>query len=93
MFIFLLIAQGRLKDGLQVAVKRLAPNHSKEGKREFLADVINISKAQHRNLVKLRGFCVERSHRLLVYEYLEKRSLRQTLLGNLRLRRFDLMKD
>lgn len=74
---------GRLKDGLQVAVKRLAPNHSKEGKREFLADVINISKAQHRNLVKLRGFCVERSHRLLVYEYLEKRSLRQTLLGKL----------
>lgn len=71
---------GRNKDGSQVAVKKLTKS-SKQGKREFLEDVINLSKVQHKNLVKLRGFCVERKHRLLVYEYLEKKSLRQTLLG------------
>lgn len=65
-----------------MVVKKLT-NRSRQGKREFLAEVINISKVQHESLVKLRGFCVERKHRLLVYEYLEKRSLRQTLLGRL----------
>ncbi|KAG0587010.1 hypothetical protein KC19_2G134200 [Ceratodon purpureus] len=71
---------GRNKDGSLVAVKKLTKS-TKQEKREFLADVINLSKVQHKNLVKLRGFCVERKHRLLVYEFLEKKSLRQTLLG------------
>lgn len=88
----LLIAQGRNKDGSQVAVKKLTKS-SKQEKREFLEDVINLSKVQHKNLVKLRGFCVERKHRLLVYEYLEKKSLRQTLLGNLRSLKFDLVES
>lgn len=69
-----------MKDGSVVAVKKLS-DHSKQGKREFLTEVMVISKVQHRNLVKLRGCCVEGPHRLLVYEYLEKKSLRQTLLG------------
>lgn len=73
-----------------MAVKKLTKS-SKQGKREFLSDVINLSKVQHKNLVKLRGFCVERKHRLLVYEYLEKKSLRQTLLGNFRFLRLDLV--
>ena len=64
-----------------MAVKNLTKS-SKQGTREFLADVINLSKVQHKNIVKLRGFCVERQHRLLVYEYSEKKSVRQTLLGN-----------
>ena len=63
-----------------VAVKKLSAN-SKQGAREFLNEVIVISRVQHRNLVKLRGCCVEKHHRLLVYEYLENRSLRQSLLG------------
>jgi serine/threonine protein kinase len=88
----LLIAQGRNKDGSQVAVKKLTKS-SKQGKREFLEDVINLSKVQHKNLVKLRGFCVERKHRLLVYEYLEKKSLRRTLLGNLQPLRLDLVES
>lgn len=73
-----------------MAVKKLT-NRSRQGKREFLAEVISISKVQHENLVMLRGFCVERKHRLLVYEYLEKRSLRQTLLGMFLSLSFDLV--
>ncbi|KAG0587012.1 hypothetical protein KC19_2G134300 [Ceratodon purpureus] len=71
---------GKIRDGSLVAVKKLSDD-SKQGKPQFLAEVMIISKVQHRNLVKLRGCCVEGHHRLLVYEYLEKRSLRETILG------------
>lgn len=74
--------QGKFKDGTVVAVKKLSDN-SKQGAREFLNEVIVISRVQHRNLVKLWGCCVEKRHRLLVYEYLEHRSLRQSLLGEM----------
>ena len=72
--------QGKFKDGTLVAVKKLSED-SKQGVREFLNEVVVISNVQHKNLVKLRGCCVEGRHRLLVYEYLENRSLRQSLLG------------
>ena len=75
------LEQGKCKDGSQVAVKRLSA-HSTQGKDQFLAEVMTISRVQHRNLVKLRGCCVDGRNRLLVYEYLEKKSLRQTLFGN-----------
>jgi serine/threonine protein kinase len=76
------LEQGKIRDGSQVAVKKLSDD-SKQGKPQFLAEVTIISKVQHRNLVKLRGCCVEGHHRLLVYEYLEKKSLRETILGKL----------
>lgn len=41
-----------------------------------------ISEIQHENLVKLYGCCVEGNHRILVYNYLENKSLDMTLLGD-----------
>lgn len=73
--------QGMLKNGTMVAVKVLSVE-SRQGFREFLTEIIVISDVEHENLVKLEGCCVEGSHRILVYGYLENNSLAQTLLGN-----------
>ncbi|KAL6626599.1 hypothetical protein ACP70R_030325 [Stipagrostis hirtigluma subsp. patula] len=57
----------------RIAVKRL--DRAGQGKREFLAEVQTIGSIHHINLVRLIGFCVEKSHRLLVYEYMHRGSL------------------
>uniref|UniRef100_A0ACD5VIW2 Uncharacterized protein n=1 Tax=Avena sativa TaxID=4498 RepID=A0ACD5VIW2_AVESA len=52
----------------RIAVKRL--DRAGQGKREFLAEVQTIGSIHHINLVRLIGFCAEKSDRLLVYEYM-----------------------
>lgn len=54
---------------------------SHQGKSQFLAEIATISAVQHRNLVKLYGCCLEGEKRLLVYEYLENKSLDQILFA------------
>ncbi|KAM0852545.1 hypothetical protein ACQ4PT_051685 [Festuca glaucescens] len=57
----------------KIAVKRL--DRAGQGRREFLAEVQTIGSIHHINLVRLFGFCAEKSHRLLVYEYMSNGSL------------------
>jgi hypothetical protein len=71
--------QGVLPDDREVAVKRLHIGSSQEG-AEFLNEANLISRVQHMN-VKLLGFSVESSERLLVYEYLQNNSLDKILFG------------
>lgn len=59
---------GELSDSTVVAVKRLEKPGG--GEKEFRAEVCTIGNIQHVNLVRLRGFCSESSHRLLVYDYM-----------------------
>ncbi|CAL5033114.1 unnamed protein product [Urochloa decumbens] len=66
------VFEGKL-DGETVAVKRL--ESTMQGKKEFLAEVETIGSIEHINLVRLIGFCAEKSHRLLVYEYMPRGSL------------------
>ena len=55
---------------------------SRQGKGQFVAEIVAISAVMHRNLVKLYGCCYEGDYRLLVYEYLPNGSLDQALFGN-----------
>ncbi|XP_040381763.1 L-type lectin-domain containing receptor kinase SIT2-like [Oryza brachyantha] len=59
---------------LEVAVKRVS-HDSKQGMREFIAEVVSIGRLQHRNLVQLLGYCRRKGELLLVYEYMSNRSL------------------
>lgn len=56
-----------------IAVKRL--EGVEQGTEEFLAEVMTIGKIHHNDLVRLIGFCAEKSHRLLVYEFMCNGSL------------------
>lgn len=65
--------KGNLKDGRMVAVKLL--KGAKGNGEEFLNEVTSIGRTSHVNIVNLLGFCLERSKRALVYEYMANGSL------------------
>ncbi|KAG4940846.1 hypothetical protein JHK87_044717 [Glycine soja] len=71
---------GKLPDGKLVAVK-VRFDKSQLGADSFINEVNLLSKIRHQNLVSLEGFCHERKHQILVYEYLPGGSLADHLYG------------
>ncbi|KAK2445996.1 G-type lectin S-receptor serine/threonine-protein kinase SD2-5 [Trifolium repens] len=67
------VYKGTLLDGTQLAVKQL--EGIGQGKKEFRAEVSIIGSIHHLNLVRLKGFCADGTHRLLVYEFMANNSL------------------
>ncbi|KAA3464507.1 G-type lectin S-receptor-like serine/threonine-protein kinase LECRK1 [Gossypium australe] len=73
------VYKGSLDRGRQlIAVKRLE-KLVEEGEKEFQAEMRAIGRAHHKNLVRLLGYCVEDSKRLLVYEFMGNGSLADLL--------------
>ncbi|CAO2161125.1 unnamed protein product [Urochloa humidicola] len=66
--------------GEVVAVKRASPE-SRQGAREFRAEVELLSGLRHRHLVPLVGYCDDAGELALLYEYMEHGSLRSRLYG------------
>ncbi|XP_055805764.1 protein NSP-INTERACTING KINASE 1-like [Solanum dulcamara] len=73
------VYKGHLPDGTPVAVKRLNDGNAIGGEKQFQTEVEMISLAVHRNLLRLYGFCMTQSEKLLVYPYMSNGSVASRL--------------
>lgn len=73
-----------MPNGTMVGVKKLF-NLAHKGQLldEFLNEVVLITGIKHRNLIQLKGCCIEYKQRILVYEYVENGNLAEALWGKL----------
>lgn len=74
------VYRGDFPNGKVYAVKKLdttAPLVQNED--DFLSIVASISRLRHSNITELVGYCAEHGQRLLVYEYVTKGTLNETL--------------
>ncbi|XP_078168591.1 putative receptor protein kinase ZmPK1 [Carex rostrata] len=73
------VYKGVLRDGRVAALKKL--DVVNQGEQEFQAELSVIGQIYHMNLVRIWGFCSEKSHRILVTEFVENGSLDKALFG------------
>ncbi|KAL8044919.1 hypothetical protein ABFX02_08G077300 [Erythranthe guttata] len=66
--------------GQLVAVKRFSPS-SGQGLVEFRNEILLLPKLEHRNIIKMLGYCINRKEKLLVYEFMANTSLDSILYG------------
>ncbi|CAL0332124.1 unnamed protein product [Lupinus luteus] len=74
------VFRGILKDGKLIAIKRL-DSLSLQSEREFQNELQTLGGLRSPFLVTLLGYSVEKSKRVLVYEYMPNRSLQESLFG------------
>ncbi|KAJ1417205.1 Serine/threonine-protein kinase, active site [Sesbania bispinosa] len=77
------VYRGQLINGTPVAVKKIL-NNIGQAEKEFRVEVEAIGHVRHKNLVRLLGYCIEGTHRMLVYEYVNNGNLEQWLHGAMR---------
>ncbi|XP_056847349.1 receptor-like kinase TMK2 [Raphanus sativus] len=73
------VYQGKLKDGREIAVKKMVVTAGGTGCSVFDAEVRVLSRVRHRNIVSLHGYCIQGDERLLVYELMAQGSLSKHL--------------
>ncbi|KAL3523588.1 hypothetical protein ACH5RR_016422 [Cinchona calisaya] len=76
---FCKVYKGRLAAGSLVAVKRMKEERTQGGELQFQTEIEIISTAIHRNLLRLHGFCMTSTERLLVYPYMVNGSVASCL--------------
>ncbi|XP_010533459.1 PREDICTED: L-type lectin-domain containing receptor kinase S.1 [Tarenaya hassleriana] len=75
------VYRGVLSNNNEVAVKCV--NHdSKQGLREFMAEISSMGRLQHKNLVQMRGWCRRKKELMLVYDYMPNGSLNRWIFDN-----------
>ncbi|XP_022139111.1 receptor-like protein kinase HERK 1 [Momordica charantia] len=75
------VYKGMLRDNTEVAVKRGA-SKSQQGLAEFRTEIEMLSQFRHRHLVSLIGYCDEQNEMIIIYEYMEKGTLKDHLYGS-----------
>ncbi|KAJ0957107.1 putative protein kinase RLK-Pelle-LRR-VIII-1 family [Helianthus annuus] len=74
------VYKGVISGGQAVAIKR-AQKTSMQGGQEFKTEIELLSRVHHKNLVGLVGFCFEQGEQMLVYEFMQNGTLRDSLSG------------
>ncbi|XP_010453713.1 PREDICTED: calcium/calmodulin-regulated receptor-like kinase 2 [Camelina sativa] len=64
-----------------LAAAKVHASNSSQGDREFQTEVSLLGRLHHRNLVNLIGYCVDKNHRMLIYEFMSNGSLENLLYG------------
>eukprot|EP00897_Mesotaenium_endlicherianum_P009371 jgi/Mesen1/8462/ME000476S08000 len=75
------VFKGTLDDGRAVAIKRLRKDRKRAGDEAFLRELETISRAVHRSVVRVVGFCIERGERMLVFPFMPHGSVLDHLHG------------
>lgn len=74
------VYKGTLSNNTEVAVKCV--NHdSRQGIREFMAEISTIGRLQHKNLVQMKGWCRKGNELMIVYDYMPNGSLNKWIFG------------
>ncbi|CAL5083321.1 unnamed protein product [Urochloa decumbens] len=78
------VYKGILSDGQVIAVKTLLGRTGHE-LQQLHNEAVLLAELQHKNLVRLQGFCSHQNDTLLVYEYIKNGSLDNFLFGKMHL--------
>ncbi|XP_050894503.1 probable receptor-like protein kinase At1g49730 isoform X2 [Lathyrus oleraceus] len=72
------VYKAHFTDGQVVAVKQMN-RVSEQGEEDFCREIELLARLHHRHLVALRGFCINKQERFLLYEYMGNGSLKDHL--------------